>query len=96
MEDIKAKRGPQTSSESQSLSISLKLASDGGCQLSDDEQNRVAHLLRDAGGPAHIAINEARPLMQLVASGVPNYPPGSEDITFISSVEPLTTYLTAA
>lgn len=96
VDDINSKKSPSVSVDTRTLPTSLKIASDGGCQVSDDEKNKVAHQLRDAGGPAHIDIANARLLVQLVGSAVSNYPPGGDDVSFISSVESLTPYLTAA
>lgn len=41
------------------IPIVLKLASDGGFQLTDEEKIRVARQLRETRRPAHIPIIEA-------------------------------------
>lgn len=78
------------------LPASLKLASDGGCQLSDDKKRTVAKQLRDAGGPVHISLAESKLLMGPFGRNISNYPPGGDDISYIASAEPLTTFLIAA
>lgn len=48
----------------------LKLAFDGGCQLTNNERNAVAKQLRDEHGPVKIHITDANLLVQLVGSAI--------------------------
>lgn len=94
------KRSAETRTTSRSsintLPTSLKLASESGCQLSDDEKRKVAKQLRDAGGPAKITLDDAKLLMGLVSKHISNYPPGGDDMSYIASAEPLSPLLVAA
>lgn len=80
----------------QSMPTTLKLASDGGCHLNDEEKIRMAKQLRDASGPAHIPLEQTKLLMGIVDKSVSKYPPGGDDIEYIASAEPITPYLVDA
>lgn len=54
--DVEAKRNEPESMEQRHVLMPLKLASDGGCQLTDKENTAVAQQLREARGPPHIPI----------------------------------------
>lgn len=78
------------------LLTSLKMASDGGCQLNDTEKATVARHLRDAKAPENIPINDANLLRDLVGQVISNYPSGGKNIAYIVSAEPISTYLVDA
>lgn len=78
------------------LSTSVKIASDGGCQVSDDEKRTIGKQLRVAGVPSHIPLENANLLMGLVGRNKSNDPPWGDDISYIASAEPLSTFLVAA
>lgn len=64
------------------MPLSLKLASDGCCQLTDDQKKSVAWHLREARGPANITMTEAELWVQMVGSVVSSYRPGCDDIAY--------------
>lgn len=96
MSEMQDKHKKSTSVDVRTMPMALKLASDGGCQLNDDEKTIVARQLREARGPANIPLTEAEFFVQIVGSVVSSYPPGGNDIAYISSAEYLTPYLVAA
>lgn len=71
------------------LSTSLRLASGSGCQLSDREKRTVSKQLRDVRGPAHIPLEKSKLLMGLVGRNIIKYQPDGDEISYISSAQPL-------
>lgn len=55
------------------ISTSLKIASDGGCQLLNDKKGTVSKQLNDAGDLAHVPLEGAKLLMGLVGRNISNY-----------------------
>lgn len=66
--DVQAKRVLPTSIDTRSMPKSLKIASDGGCQLKDSENTAVARQLRDAIGSREIHISDTNLLVLIVGS----------------------------
>lgn len=94
--DVNSKSFQPTYIEARTLPTSHKLASDGGCQLTDTEKTSVIRQLREARSPAHIPLIEGRLLVQMVGSVILSYPPGGDDLAYMTSVEPLIPYLVTA
>lgn len=94
--DVQAERVLPTSIETLTMPTSLKLASDGGCQLTCSEKITVARQLHDSRDPAPIHVSYANLLVQMVGSVISTYPPCGDNIAFITSAEVLTPYLVAA
>lgn len=57
--EIQAKRVHYSSVDARNMPFSLKLVSDRGCQLTDNECTTLAKQLRESGGPGKIPICEA-------------------------------------
>lgn len=66
--DVQAKWVLPTSIETRTMQTSLKLASDGGCQLTESEKITVARQIRESRSPAHIHVSNANLLVQMVGS----------------------------
>lgn len=58
--EIQANRGHFSSVDAHNMPTSLKLASDGGCQLRYKERTTAAKQLRKAGRPVNIPISESK------------------------------------
>lgn len=88
----------RTASNSQltGMLTSLKLASDGGCQLTDDEKHGIAKQLCDVERLANNPLDEAKLLMDPVEKAISNDPPAGDDIEYIASVEQLKPHLVDA
>lgn len=71
------------------MPIALKLASDLGCHLSDEDKTSVAGQLREERGMTNISLMDSKLLVQMVVSDLSRYPPGGENNSYISSAEPL-------
>lgn len=55
-----AKSCAATWSSISDLPTSLKLSSDGGCQLADNEKSTIAKQIRDAGGREDISLEDPK------------------------------------
>lgn len=76
-----------------SLLIPLNLSTDGGCLVSEEEKRKVSKQFRDVWGPTHIQRYELKLLIGFLRKVVSDYSSGGEEILYITSAEPLTTYL---
>lgn len=58
-------------------------------------ENAVNEQTREACGTVHIHITDANLRVKMVGPVIYSYPPGGDDIAFITSVEPFTPYIVA-
>lgn len=86
---------PESSINSVPLA-SLKLTPEGSFSLTDSENRELETQLRDAGGPAQIALEDCRLLMNMVGKGVAAYSPGTSDLASLPSAAPLVAFIANA
>lgn len=95
MSHMQDKLNKPTPVDERTMPMALKLGSDGCSEQNDEEKLSVARQLREICGNAHIRPMEAELLVQMIGSVVSSYPPGGDDIAYISSAETVTPYLVA-
>lgn len=76
--------------------MALKLASDGGYKLNEEDKTTFARQLSEFRGLINIQFMEENISIQMVGSVVSTYPLGGSEIAYIASAEPLSPYLVAA
>lgn len=72
--DVRSKRAQPTCLEACTMPISLKLTSDGGCQLTEEEKTVIARQLRKTRGATNIPLLEGQVLVQMIGSVISSYP----------------------
>lgn len=94
--ETRAKRVYPPKADSRTIPNSLKLSSNGGCQMTENERSPVIKQSCEARGLANIHMKDANLLVQFVGPVICSYYPGGYNMAFISSAELLTPYLVAA
>lgn len=88
--NVHDKRANPTSMDARTMPMALKFASGGGCRLNDEDKTTFVRQFQYVCRPPNILLVEAELLVQMVGSAVSSYPPGRDDIVYISSAESLT------
>lgn len=88
--DVQNKSNKLTSVDARTMEMALKLASDGGYQLNNEEKTVVERQFREVRRPANIPLMGSEILFEMVGSDVSSYPSSGDEIEYISSAEPLT------
>lgn len=76
--------------------MALKITSDGGCQLNDEDKTIIMGQLIEARGPTNITFSDSGLLVQMVGSVISSYPVEGDNISYMSSVQPLRPYPVSA
>lgn len=97
LQEMKKMRASENNPDSSNNSTpSLKLTTEGSIYLTYGEKRELATQLRDAGGPAQIALEDCRLLMNVDVKGVATYSPGTRDLESLPSAAPLVAFIANA
>lgn len=81
--------GNEISSSSSGIPTSVRITAERGCTLNETQKAEVAALIISSEHPKNIPLTNMKFLSLLVGTVISYYSPGANDISFISSAQPL-------